>query len=200
MSRGCPAKCPARDSRGAQRFCGFGAGVPATVPVAVPNILLLSRCCPGGCPGKNGLGYGFGCSWSECFGFKNVWQIDKIRIFTAIGCTDTIEQLLDWAEQFALDRSCRLIPSPALSEADFLIWRNYDPEALLKVLIHPDAAEFVKEAKHGLVYEHPELADAGARNEANIMIPKGKELRKVYAGEVLKAVEALLAHRKGAEQ
>ena len=56
--------------------------------------------------------------------------------------------------------------------------------------------EFVKEARHGLVYEHPELADAGARNEASIMISRGKELRRVYAGDVLKAVEALLAHRK----
>jgi hypothetical protein len=96
---------------------------------------------------------------AECFGFKNVWQIDKIRIFTAIGCTDIIEQLLDWAEQFALDRSCRLIPSPALSEAGFLIWRNFDPEALLKVLIHPDAAEFVKEANGDLKRYHEQVTE-----------------------------------------
>ncbi len=63
VSRDCPAKCPAQDVQEAQLFCGFGEGVPATVPAAVPNILKVSRNCPGGCPGKNGLGYGFGCSW-----------------------------------------------------------------------------------------------------------------------------------------
>ena len=73
---------------------------------------------------------------------------------------------------------------------------GYSQGDLVAILEHY-GFEFVKEAKHGLVYEHPELANAGARNEASIMIPRGKELRKVYAGDVLKAVEALLAHKRG---
>lgn len=56
--------------------------------------------------------------------------------------------------------------------------------------------EFVREANHGLVYEHPELHDAGLHDVASIMIPKGRELRKCYATDVLKAVEAVVAHRK----
>ena len=56
--------------------------------------------------------------------------------------------------------------------------------------------ECVRAAKHGLVYEHPELHDAGLHDVASIMIPKGRELRKCYATDVLKAVEAVVAHRK----
>ncbi len=49
LSRGYPAKCPARDSREVQYFCGFGAGVPATVPAGVPvscgRVQCVSRAC-----------------------------------------------------------------------------------------------------------------------------------------------------------
>lgn len=72
---------------------------------------------------------------------------------------------------------------------------GYSQKDLVSILEHYDF-EFVRDANHGLVYEHRELAEAGARNEASIMIPRGKELRRVYAADVLKAVEAVLAHRK----
>lgn len=72
---------------------------------------------------------------------------------------------------------------------------GYSQKDLVSILKHY-GFEFVRPAKHGLVYEHRELADAGASNEASIMIPTGKELRRVYAGDVLKAVEAVLALRR----
>ena len=72
---------------------------------------------------------------------------------------------------------------------------GYSQDDLVSILEHY-GFEFVRKANHGLVYEHPELYDAGLHDEASIMIPRGKELRKVYAADVLKAIEAVVAHRK----
>lgn len=69
-------------------------------------------------------------------------------------------------------------------------------QADLVAILESYGFEFVRDAKHGLVYENAELANAGASKEASIMIPRGRELRKVYAADVLKSVEAVLAHRE----
>ena len=72
---------------------------------------------------------------------------------------------------------------------------GYSQADLVSILEHY-GFQFVRKANHGLVYHHPELYDAGPRDEASIMIPTGKELRRVYAADVLKSVEAVVRHRK----
>ena len=60
--------------------------------------------------------------------------------------------------------------------------------------------EFVREARHGRIFRHPVLAshpnlDVRVRN-AQILIPKGRELKEYVAREVLASIEILLAYMK----
>lgn len=61
--------------------------------------------------------------------------------------------------------------------------------------------EFVRTAKHGDIYWHPELAahaDLEVRLKARVMIPKGKSLRPYVAGEVIDRIDLLLRVREEA--
>jgi hypothetical protein len=55
----------------------------------------------------------------------------------------------------------------------------------------------VREVRHGQLYRHPRLAahsDVDVRKElAQLVIPKGRELREYVAKNVLRSIEALLA-------
>ena len=60
--------------------------------------------------------------------------------------------------------------------------------------------ELVREARHGKIFRHPILAshpnlDVRMRN-AQILIPKGRELKEYVAREVLASVEILMAYGK----
>lgn len=58
-----------------------------------------------------------------------------------------------------------------------------------------------RQARHGEIYRHPELATehpelAVRRRYAYLLIPKGRELKAVYARNVLEALEVLASWRK----
>ena len=60
---------------------------------------------------------------------------------------------------------------------------------------------FVRTAKHGDIYRHPELAahaDLEVRRKAHVMIPKGRSLKPYVAVEVIKRIDLLLRVRKEA--
>lgn len=93
------------------------------------------------------------------FGYKRVWRVEFIEVHDKIKYTHVVYELLDWAEQFALDRNCYLIPTADLTLSEYVIWYHYRPEALFKVLNHPEAAEFVKEGSCNLARYRKQVAD-----------------------------------------
>ena len=61
--------------------------------------------------------------------------------------------------------------------------------------------EFVRNARHGAVYKHPELVvhpdEMVRRRFARVMIPAGNDLPKYAARAVRDSIHALLEHKGG---
>jgi len=81
---------------------------------------------------------------SDCFDCENAWMTDYIEIAGADDDGKLAGMLFDWAERFALDRDCILIPSPDMSWEAFHIWKRIDPFSLLTTLDHAGAPEYVR--------------------------------------------------------
>jgi hypothetical protein len=77
---------------------------------------------------------------------------------------------------------------------------GYSQGDLMSILEHY-GYEFVRNARHGAVYKHPDLlshSDENVRRElARVMIPVGKDLPRYAAREVRKSIVALLDYQKG---
>jgi len=81
---------------------------------------------------------------SDCFDRENAWMTDYIEVTGADDDGKLAGMLFDWAECFALDRNCILIPSPDMSWEAFHIWKRIDPFSLLTTLNHAGAPDYVQ--------------------------------------------------------
>ena len=77
---------------------------------------------------------------------------------------------------------------------------GFSQDDLVSILRH-NGYEFVRNARHGAIFRHPELVvhpdEMVRRRFARVMVPVGKELPKYVARAVRDSIHALLEHREG---
>lgn len=88
----------------------------------------------------------------------------------------------------------------ALSERLETTDAGFSQADLASILLH-HGYEFAGNARHGVVYKHPELVvhpdETVRRRFARVMIPAGNELPKYAARAVRHSVQALLEYKEG---